>query len=43
MHKEFEELDDGGMGIGLIRQIAESAEYKRDGSDNVLLLRFALS
>ena len=43
LHKEFEELDDGGMGIGLIRQIAESAEYKRDGSDNVLLLRFALS
>lgn len=42
-HKEFEELDDGGMGIGLIKQIAKSAEYRRDGSDNVLTMRFALS
>ena len=34
--KDFEELDSGGMGIGLVRQLASHAEYRRDAGRNVL-------
>ena len=38
--KPFEELDSGGMGINLIRNIAKSATYARTDGRNILTLVF---
>ena len=38
--KPFEELDSGGMGINLIRSLAESTHYARTGDRNILTLTF---
>ncbi len=40
VEKEFEELDSGGMGIALARQIAEEMEYRYSGTENCLDMRF---
>ena len=39
---EFELLDSGGMGLGLVRQTASSMNYERKDDRNVLTLLFAL-
>ena len=36
--KDFEDLDSGGMGIGLIRQLASHLEYRREGDCNILTI-----
>ena len=41
--KEFEELDNGGMGIGLVKQLADNVQYKRENERNILTLEFNLS
>lgn len=38
--KEFSELDTGGMGISLVRDIAEKMQYKRENKKNILKLIF---
>ena len=38
--KEFEDLDQGGMGISLVMQIAEHCEYKRIYNKNILRITF---
>lgn len=38
--KEFSELDAGGMGISLVRDIAEEMQYKRENGKNILKLIF---
>lgn len=38
--KEFEELDEGGMGIGIIRDSTREASYRREANHNVLELLF---
>ena len=38
--KQFEELDEGGMGIGLIRATAREVSYHRIDGHNVLDLLF---
>lgn len=38
--KDFDSFDTGGMGIGLIKQIAEKAEWKYEEENNVLTLTF---
>ena len=40
---DFENQDLGGMGLGLIRQTASKMRYRREGSLNILELRFPLS
>lgn len=40
--KDFEDLDEGGMGISLIKQIAQKAEYSRENGRNILKLTFAV-
>ncbi len=40
--KGFDELDSGGMGLSLIRQIAENMWYKRQDNKNILFLEFTL-
>ena len=42
IEKDFEELDSGGMGISLVRQIADTLDYKRTDNRNVLTLVFVL-
>lgn len=42
MNKSFEELDSGGMGLSLVRQIAESMHYLRKDKFNILRLTFKL-
>ena len=37
--KEFEELDGGGMGISLIRQLASDISYRRADDRNILTIR----
>ena len=40
--KDFYELQNGGMGLSLIKQIAENMYYKRDDNKNILTLKFSL-
>ena len=40
--KEFEEYDTGGMGINLVRQIAQNLVYRRIGGRNILKMVFDL-
>ncbi len=40
--REFEELDGGGMGLGLIRQSASSARYVREDGMNLFTMHFSL-
>ncbi|MBQ3427223.1 MAG: SpoIIE family protein phosphatase [Clostridia bacterium] len=40
--KEFEGLDSGGMGIGLVKQITEKLTYRRIGEKNILRMVFKL-
>ena len=42
VEKEFEELDDGGMGIALVKNIASGLSYQRSAGHNVLTLEFEL-
>ena len=39
--KDFEDLDTGGMGIGLVRQLASALDYRREGGRNILRIHFA--
>lgn len=39
-NKEFSELDTGGMGISIVRGIAEKMQYKRENEKNILKLIF---
>ena len=43
VEKDFEDLDSGGMGINLVRQIADTCAYDRTGSENQFLLQFHLT
>ena len=36
--KDFEDLDSGGMGINLVRQLASGLEYRRNGDCNILTI-----
>ena len=36
--KDFEDLDSGGMGIGLVRQLASELEYQREDGRNILTI-----
>ena len=38
----FDELDQGGMGLMLVRKVTEDISYERVGEKNVLTMRFAL-
>lgn len=40
IEKDFEELDSGGMGISLVRQLADTLDYNRTDNRNVLTLGF---
>ena len=40
--KEFEELDGGGMGLGLIRQSVSSARYVREDGRNLFSMQFLI-
>ena len=40
--KDFDLLDEGGMGLNIIRQTTTEMEYERKDGWNVLTLRFAL-
>ena len=40
--KDFESFDKGGMGISLIKQIADKAEWRYEEGNNVLTLTFAI-
>lgn len=42
IEKDFEELDSGGMGISLVRQLADTLDYNRTDNRNVLTLGFVL-
>lgn len=41
--KDFELLDNGGMGLNIIRQSASSIHYERKNGQNELTMRFSLS
>ena len=41
VEKDFEDLDTGGMGIGLVRQLASALDYRREGGRNILRIHFA--
>ena len=36
--KDFEDLDEGGMGIGLVRQLASDLHYRREANRNILVM-----
>ena len=38
--KFFEEMDSGGMGIGMIRQTVSSWHYRRENDKNILVMCF---
>lgn len=38
--KDFEDLEFGGMGIGLILSVTDDVLYERRGGHNILTLRF---
>ena len=40
--KDFDSFDTGGMGIGLIKQIADKVEWRYEEGNNVLTLTFAI-
>jgi len=40
--KDFESFDKGGMGINLIKQIAEKTEWKFENGNNILTLTFKI-
>jgi sigma-B regulation protein RsbU (phosphoserine phosphatase) len=40
--KDFESFDKGGMGISLIKQIAEKTEWKFENGNNILTLTFKI-
>jgi len=42
IEKDFEELDSGGMGISLVKNIADELSYRRSGGRNILTLTFSL-
>lgn len=42
IERDFEELDNGGMGIALVKGIASELSYQRSGGRNVLTLAFDL-
>lgn len=42
IEREFEELDSGGMGIALVKDIAEELSYKRSGGHNIMTMTFDL-
>lgn len=42
LEKEFEELDSGGMGIAIVKEIADEVSYQRNAGCNVLTLEFDL-
>ena len=41
-HKRFDELDSGGMGLNIIKQIAENMSYRHCDGKNILSLVFVL-
>lgn len=42
VEKEFEELDEGGMGLALVKEITDGLSYQRSAGRNVLTLEFEL-
>ena len=42
IEKDFEELDSGGMGVALVKQLADTLDYNRTDNRNVLTLGFVL-
>ena len=42
VEKDFEELAGGGMGVALVKQLADTLDYNRTGNRNVLTLGFIL-
>ena len=42
IEKDFEELDSGGMGISLVKQLVDTLDYNRTDNRNVLTLGFVL-
>lgn len=40
--KEFDELDSGGMGIGLIKGLSDKVEYRYENNMNILTAQFIL-
>lgn len=43
IEKDFEDLDSGGMGIALVKSIADELSYRRSGGRNILTMKFDLS
>ncbi len=43
LRKPLEEREAGGMGVFLARSVMDSVEYRRDGGENVLVMRKKLS
>ena len=41
-NKEFEDFENGGRGIGLIKQLADNVEYRHENDMNILTLEFTL-
>ncbi|MCH5213454.1 MAG: SpoIIE family protein phosphatase [Oscillospiraceae bacterium] len=41
--KEFEDFENGGMGIGLVKQLADKVNYRHENDMNILTLGFLLS
>ena len=41
-NKEFEDFENGGMGIGLIKQLTDNVEYRHENDMNILTLEFTL-
>ena len=42
VEKEFEDLDSGGMGIALAKEVADGLSYQRSAGRNTLTLEFVL-
>lgn len=40
--KDFEDLENGGMGIGLVKQFSDDVKYRRENDRNILTLGFLL-
>ncbi|MCH5211242.1 MAG: SpoIIE family protein phosphatase [Oscillospiraceae bacterium] len=40
--KDFEDFESGGMGIGLVKQLADKVNYRRENDMNILTLEFIL-
>lgn len=41
-NKEFEDFENGGMGIELVKQLAENVKYRHENNMNILTLEFTL-